>query len=84
MPYIKQNRRDKLDPLIEKLDNELKNEGEVNYAITRIIDGHYGTDSYTSLNAGVGVLSCVAQEFYRRRIVPFESKRRLENGEVFE
>lgn len=84
MPYIKQERRTELAPLIKPLGEAIQNDGEMNYVITKLIDWRYGLDAYVQLSAGMGVLSCVAQEFYRRRIVPFEIKKALENGEVFE
>ena len=82
-PYIKQDRRVELDTLIKRISNLLQDDGEINYTITRLIDNHYGSGSYVQLSAGMGVLSCVAFEFYRRRIAPYENKKCLENGEVF-
>ena len=84
MPYITQERRKELDPLIWKLSKLLQTDGEINYAITRLIDKRYGTGSYALLSAGMGVLSCVASEFFRKRIAPFEDLKCKERGEVFE
>ncbi len=83
MPYIKQERRVVLNPIIEQLWQTLANDGELNYAITKLIDQRYGSGTYVQLNAGMGVLSCVAQEFYRRRIAPYEQVKCMENGDVF-
>lgn len=83
-PYIRRDKRRELDPIIEKLSFSLGNDGDVNYAITKLIDVHYGKGSYVELNAAMGVLSCVIQEFYRRRVAIYEDSRCSENGEVFE
>ncbi len=83
MPYIRLEKRRELGPLIEKLSFSLGNDGEVNYAITKIIDIHYGKGGYTELNAAMGVLSCAMQEFYRRRCVPFEEEKMRANGDVY-
>ena len=88
-PYIKRERRKELDPEIEILFDKAQRVGELNYIITRILDGYIlkfadseGID-YSAINAIMGVLSCVAQEFYRKRAVVLENKKCAENGEVF-
>ena len=83
MPYIKQDRRVILNPLIRDLGALTQNEGELNYVITLLIDNYFGAHNYDELNAAMGVLSCVAQEFYRRRIAPYEELKAKEHGEVF-
>ncbi len=83
MPYIRRDKRKELDPLIEKLSFSLGNEGEMNYAITKLIDAYYGKGGYAELNAAMGVLNCVTMEFYRRRVVPYEQRKRIENGDVY-
>ena len=85
MPYIKESQRGRLDVLINPLINKLTtaHEGEVNYTITRIIDGIYGQGGYAVFNRAMGVLECVRQEFYRRRIAPYEDQKKEENGEVY-
>ena len=84
MPYIKQSKRLILNPLIEDLDILIQSEGDLNYVITKLIDSYYGAGNYDELNSAMGVLFCVAFEFYRRRIVPYESLKCSQNGEVFE
>ena len=84
MPYIRQEDRAKLRPLLEQLYQSIHSDGEMNYVITKLIDYHYGDGAYMQLNAGMGVLACVTQEFYRKRIAPYEDERAVENGEVFE
>ncbi len=84
MPYIIEKRREVLNPLIDKLLNELETDGEVNFAITRIIDGVYiNRSSYSRFNSAMGVLECVKQEYYRRRIGNYEDSKIVQNGDVF-
>jgi hypothetical protein len=39
--------------------------------------------SYSIINDIVGVLECAKMEFYRRVAVPYEDKKRTENGDVY-
>lgn len=89
MPYIKQDRRTELNPEIKILIDKAQRVGELNYIITRILDGYIlkhadkeGID-YGAINAIIGVLECAKLEFYRRRGVPYESEKCAENGEVY-
>jgi len=72
MPYIKKERREILN--------------SKNYMIVRLIC-FYLTQKprlcYTDYNEIIGVLECVKQEFFRRRINPYEKEKRRLNGEVF-
>mgnify|MGYP000005722049 CR=1 FL=1 len=87
MPYITAKARKKLDSeidnLIEKLSRDVVVDGEVNYVITRIIDALYGSGGYTIFNRAMGVIDCVAREFYRRKVASYEDKKIAENGDVY-
>jgi len=89
MPYVKQEDREKLDHWIDNVlfhtsgISEVSKDGVINYIITRIIDGHYGKGGYAVFNRAMGVLDCVAREFYRRRVAPYEDKKIQENGDVY-
>ncbi len=87
MPYIKPDRRNQLDPIINDLDDELRRlgdqDGDLNYAVTRLVLGRWRRGGrYVTANALMGVLSCVAREFYRRHVVPYENQKAVENGDV--
>ncbi len=95
MPYITQDKRDVLDPLIEELhrtivememDDETTNtEGNLNYLITRLIMMVYGDRDgtrYGRINDAIGMLECVKQEYYRKVAAPYEDQKAFENGEV--
>lgn len=80
MPYITNKQRQE----IETWDQFPADAGELNYAITRIIDRYLGAElRYQKINDVVGVLECAKLELYRRLAAPYEDKKRDENGEVY-
>lgn len=99
MPYIKKDDRVKVDSYIKQLvclinrDYKFNNSGSivtssgmdgmVNYIITSIIDGVYNELSYHNFNSALGVLSAIEKEYYRRKVAPYEEKKRKQNGEVY-
>ena len=85
MPYIKPSDRDALDEEIHALATKIENEGELNYAITKLCI-HYlwmKTKKYATFNTVIGVLECAKQEMYRRAVGPFEDDKRNTNGDVY-
>jgi hypothetical protein len=92
MPYIKQEKRDRLDPVIEALMIELRGlqlddpmdspEGNLNYVITRILDSMY-TANYKEVNNACGVLTSCLLEYYRRVATPLENQKAFDNGDVY-
>ncbi len=90
MPYIPKERRIELDFFIDELIKKMISVGELNYTITRLVDdysrkymGKEGVN-YPAYNSMIGVLECVKQEYYRRRVVPYETKKIIDNGEVYD
>ena len=99
MPYVKETLRVILDPKIKDLITVLKaidkdsngqdTAGVTNYTITQLLIGLYSYNnqtnkrSYNIFNSAMGVLGCVAQEFYRRMVVPYEDEKIKENGDVY-
>lgn len=81
-PYIPKGRRDEI---LNKIDSLPQTPGELNYLITLLILSYLKLfpRSYCKYNEVIGVLECVKQEVYRRLIVPYEEKKRKENGDVF-
>lgn len=85
MPYIKGKEfRHNIDTstldLIERIDNE----GDLNYAITTLLLRYVEKKGkcYATLNTVMGVLYCIAYEFYRRVVTPYEDKKIKENGDI--
>lgn len=85
MPYIKQTDRLKLDKVLDEYMKVADNltAGELNFLISSMIwylfDNKKG---YTKANELMGVLSGVSQEFYRRRVAPYEVEKINENGDL--
>ena len=91
MPYITQDRRRVLDLAIDELAgvlyemsaaNPLTREGDLNYAISKLLRHMYPTQKYSEYNAAYGMLMCCATEYYRTVIAPYEDQKKFENGEV--
>ena len=89
MPYITQRQRARLESDIDKLIKNIEvdlftgHDGTTNYVITRILDGLYGMGNYAMMSRGLGCLEAVKQEFYHRRVAPYEDKKITENGDVY-
>lgn len=90
MPYIKKERREELDGLIENLSEELRKTnsvGDYNYTITlllhKLIIGRGGI-RYVSINDINGILTGVHDEINENVFIPYERKKLLENGPVSE
>ena len=90
MPYIELSARKELDLYINRLIQQLPrvlgkeaNDGDVNYVITRIIDGVYSNKDYNHYNRALGVLEAVKLEYYRRKVAEYESGKMITNGEVY-
>jgi hypothetical protein len=56
--------------------------GDLNYLITRILAAFIGSPSYARINEMIGVLECVKLELYRRMAVPYEEKKKIDNGDI--
>ena len=91
MPYIKQNRREILDPYVEIIVNTMKKieaeAGDYNYLITRILASGFDLNSkpgYSKINTIVGVLDCIKLELYRRVAGNYEQEKTIENGDIIE
>lgn len=91
MPYILPEKRLALDAAIDELhhclvgleldDEENNMEGNLNYAITKLLRKVYD-QSYRSVNDAMGMLTCVMFEHYRTMAAPYEDQKKFENGDV--
>ena len=80
MPYIKYNRREDLAN-----GSAMTSAGELNYKITLLLIDYVHAKglSYQTINDIVGALDCAKAEFYRRKALPYENKKIVENGDVY-
>lgn len=86
MPYIKKEDRTRYKKVIEDIEKiDIYTVGELNYLITSICDIYLNQvdESYKAHNDIIGVLNCVEEEWYRRKVVPYEDKKLKENGDVY-
>lgn len=95
MPYIEERHRQKFDPLIDRLSEEIVSEaaedklafaGFLNYVCTRtilkVVKLRFGKIHYWVLAMITGVLINIILEIYRRVGIPFEEQKIKENGDV--
>jgi Domain of unknown function (DUF6899) len=97
MPYIAPQHRQTLDPLIDRLAQQIVHEsqlldydgafaGLLNYACTRlalkVVRQQFGAMRYWIIALLTGTFKNIADEFYRRIAVPYESRQREKNGDV--
>ena len=89
MPYITKERRD-LITVKNVLDNtsirvnEIKNCGELNYAITILIKEYFDRNKkYQSINDIYGALEGAKLEFQRQIVEPYEDGKINENGGIY-
>lgn len=81
MPYITPADRERLEG-----GGLPETAGELNYAITRLVDDYLarkGGIRYAHLNEVVGVLECAKLELYRRLAAPYEDRKIEESGDVY-
>lgn len=92
MPYIKPDDRKHLDEAINHLGHLIDVkfspdiDGAFNYAVSRLICicyGDMGDINYKKINAAIGVLECIKQEYYRRVAGPYEDNKKEINGDVY-
>ena len=91
MPYIKPEDRPTIDDHMKRLEQHLKTPGDVNYAISKLMNdilrdrlvwrGKWG---YADLNELIGALECAKLELYRRVAAPYEDGKILQNGDVYD
>lgn len=81
MPYVKVDDRDKYTPSFRIAINA----GQLNYQITTLITAYMREHglNYQNCNDVIGALEGAKQEFYRRAVVPYESLKIQENGDLY-
>ena len=86
MPYIKDEDRDRLYDGIERLAEEIRTVGELNYVVTRLslrLLKRMGLN-YNNISNVIGTLTLIPSEIGRRFIHPYEDAKIKENGDVYE
>jgi hypothetical protein len=87
MPYIKELDKQEIEKFanLSTIGCRCKNAGELNYTITRIIQGYFSQNGgrYQQINDVVGALEGAKLEFYRRLVADYENQKIVENGDVY-
>jgi hypothetical protein len=93
MPYISQDKRAMLEPALAKVFDALRQiqcdfpddsfEGTMNYLFTTLLVRSYTLNNYDEHNRVIGLLDCVKNEYYQRRVVPYERQKSFDNGDVY-
>lgn len=87
MPYIKQDMRLALDPIVDMIKRTpAMNAGELNYIITVLIKTYIKIHdlNYQRINDVVGALEGAKLEFTRRVTNDYEDSKIKTNGDVYE
>ena len=85
MPNIEKQNREKFEKVLQEFKASISDmtAGDLNYLISRMIWHVFDVQkSYNSANALMGVLECIKQEFYRRKVAPYEDQKIKENGDI--
>ncbi|MCB0354435.1 MAG: hypothetical protein KDD64_12950 [Bdellovibrionales bacterium] len=88
MPYIQSEEREQYHELIVSLAQKIPVDrmarpGHLNYIVTQLLHTVYGKQMrYADHNEAIGVLHCIAEEFYRRKTAPYEDLKINEEGDV--
>jgi len=81
VPYVSADARARIDK-----DGAPETAGELNYAITRLVDDYLtrkGELRYAHVNEVVGALECAKLELYRRVAAPYEDQKLQDAGDVY-
>lgn len=84
MPYIKEDKRQVLNPHLEALARDVANEGELNYCIYKLsclLIDKMG-ESYSNYSMCSSAMEHAKLEWYRKRVAPYEEKKMAENGDI--
>jgi len=95
MPYITNDKRRKLDPIIDQLhhaigelelddfDGKNNTQGNLNYVVTRLLHLIYTQPTnYQAINDVNGLLMCIRDEFNQKVTIPYERQKEHDNGEI--
>jgi len=84
MPYITQDARQKFDTPLEHAGKQVYEKGELTYCIYKLgVEVLKGMDeNYTNLSMIKSTMNDAADEWFARKMSPYEKKKRKLNGDV--
>ena len=86
MPYLTEQNKDYFKEFLAALQHiSIANGGELNFILTEVIKQFLVTHElrYETYNTVIGALESCKQEFYRRKVGPYENVKALQNGDVY-
>ena len=89
MPYIDQVSRNLFSSYIASIAERIgitptQRPGEMNYIVSALIRKVYGEHpKYADYNEIIGFLEAAKLELYRTRVGPYEQKKEIENGPIY-
>lgn len=85
MPYVKIDNRKQFEQDLKHICNFNLTDGDMNYIFTYIINNQLNKRglNYQNINNLIGLLECCKLELYRRIAEPYEDKKIIENGDVY-
>jgi len=86
LPYIAPARREAFLGFENQVkDLRIDSAGELNYLITKLMLTYLAQhgENYRIMNEVIGALECAKAEFIRRKLIPLEESKCVENGDVF-
>jgi hypothetical protein len=82
MPYIKKEKRQKLDTIVQMMkDADVKADGDLNYILFAFCKRTI-IPNYNNYKNFIGELNEAAEEIRRRFLAEYENKKIIENGDV--
>ena len=82
MPYIKEEKRPKMDTIVDRMRNlEIKANGDLNYILFKFCK-YEVEPSYNNYKNFCGELRQCANEIERKILPPYEDQKIIENGDV--
>ncbi len=86
MPYIDKKQRPTFEEA-KPLGAKAFTPGQLNYVLTMVCLGYLRENErdihYQEYSEIIGALECCKLEFYRRKLVSFEDKKIVKNGDVY-
>lgn len=86
MPYITEYKRvnieEKVLDLVDVLNIQGKETGDVVYSIYLLMLHLYSVGNFTERSEAIKALECAKIEYYRRVMSPYEDQKIKENGDI--
>jgi len=83
MPYIPEDEREMFEPALAELTDLIRNKGQLNYVITRLLILRNANMTYEELSNLRSVLLDVYDEYTRFVLEPYEDTKIEQNGNVY-